>query len=318
MLKVKNAITYRVDALPSIQELDSALQEHPIVEPGPQEAIRHGWLSPLSGLQANDGAPASMVADGHGVWLIAMQTAWRDLPAAIVRRKLQERVEKIEETEQRKVYRRERAQLKDEVMCDLLPRAFIKQRQVYALIDPGAGLIHVLDGSFSRAEGLLSLLRLALGSLKVRLPEVAQAPSVTLSRWLLERTAPEGWSLGHTCTLREQEDKGTIIIRDQDLLCDEVKAHLETGCRATQLALGWRDRVSLLLGEDLRIRKLQLSQEYIEQHLDEAPEDQLAALEADIWLWGNTLRELHADLMLALGAESGGDAADDGELAQAS
>lgn len=77
---------------------------------------------------------------------------------------LKEKVDEIEAQQMRKVYKKERDQLKDEIVQTLLPRAFIRRSSTFAAIAPSLGLILVDSASAKKAEDLLSTLREALGS----------------------------------------------------------------------------------------------------------------------------------------------------------
>ncbi|WP_410965022.1 recombination-associated protein RdgC, partial [Salmonella sp. SAL04286] len=90
---------------------------------------------------------------------------------------LKEKVDEIEAQQMRKVYKKERDQLKDEIVQTLLPRAFIRRSSTFAAIAPSLGLILVDSASAKKAEDLLSTLREALGSLPVRPLSVKVAPT---------------------------------------------------------------------------------------------------------------------------------------------
>ncbi len=86
----------------------------------------------------------------------------------MVRDALKEKVDEIEAEQMRKVYKKERDQLKDEIVQAFLPRAFIRKSGTFAAIAPKQGLILVDSASAKKAEDLLSTLREAIGSLPVR------------------------------------------------------------------------------------------------------------------------------------------------------
>lgn len=103
---------------------------------------------------------------------------------------LKEKVDEIEAQQMRKVYKKERDQLKDEIVQTLLPRAFIRRSSTFAAIAPSLGLILVDSASAKKAEDLLSTLREALGSLPVRPLSVKVAPTATLTDWVKTRKPP--------------------------------------------------------------------------------------------------------------------------------
>lgn len=90
----------------------------------------------------------------------------------MVKRELDERIESLEQKENRKLKKTEKQTLKDDVVMNLLPRAFSKNQQTAVWIDTENNLVHVDAASSKRAEDALALLRKSLGSLR-------------LCRWLL-------------------------------------------------------------------------------------------------------------------------------------
>ena len=130
------------------------------------------------------------------------------LPATVVREQLEEKIAVIEAEQDRKVYRKERLSLKDEIVQDCLPRAFTRSAHIYAYIDVKANWIFVDAASAARAEELLNVLRECIGSFPVLLPQVNTAPAAAMTSWLLHRNVPDDFELGQDCELREPGEEG--------------------------------------------------------------------------------------------------------------
>lgn len=299
----KNVITYQWQppAGFTADHLDRALAQHPFTPCGSQELSRSGWTAPA---ECVDG----MVLDSHDIFLIALKHEERIVPPATVRQQLDEKVATIEAEHSRKVYRKEKLQLKDDIMMDLLPRSFTRQRVMFALVCPEQHLIHVDSSSHKRAEDLLIQLREALGSLVVRLPQTNISADKMMTTWLQGSDMPKAFALEDECELRDPMTKGgKINAKGQDLLSDEITAHITGGYLVKRLALEWAQQYRFVLHEDLSIHRLRLSDEYRE-HLDEQkPEDAQAALEADVWRWGVELARLNKELIEALGGDASSD-----------
>ena len=134
------------------------------------QALSLGWVPPLG-----EESEALAHAAG-GRLLIKLKREEKLLPSTVVREQLEEKVAVIESEQGRKVYRKERLTLKDEIVQDCLPRAFSRSSAVYAYIDTRNNWIFVDAASAGRAEELLNLLRECIGTFPVVLPQVANAP----------------------------------------------------------------------------------------------------------------------------------------------
>ena len=242
-----------------------------------------GWVAP-AGREATD-----LVHASNGRMMVCLRREDRILPAAVVREQVEEKAEAIGQAEGRTVGRKERQRIKDEVITDLLPRAFTRSSHLYAYIDPAAGWVLVDSATAKKAEDLLSLLRQTLGSLRVKPLAVDRAPGAVLTRCL--ETAPDaGFALGDECELKEPVDQGGVMRgRRIDLASAEVRSHLDAGMRVAKLAVEWQDRIGCVLCDDLAIRRLRFLDLILEQAAEVEADDALARFDADFALMGMEL-----------------------------
>lgn len=258
-----------------------------------------GWVPPL-------GADATeLVHAANGRFLLRLKREEKLLPSTVVREQLDEKVALIESDQGRKVYRKERLNLKDEIVQDCLPRAFSRSSYVYAYIDTQTNWVFVDASSASRAEELLNLLRECIGSFPVLLPQVNNAPSATMTGWLLHRNLPDEFSLGEECELREPGEEGGVVrCRGVDLLSEEVETHLQAGKLVARLSLNWDERIALVIAEDLCLRRLKFADELMKEN-EEIPEADIAArLDADFALMSEAITSLQARVMMLFGGEA--------------
>ena len=172
----RNLLVYRLtqDLQLDADSLEKALGEKPARPCASQELTTYGFTAPFG-----KGPDAPLVHVSQDFFLISARKEERILPGSVVRDALKEKVDEIEAQQMRKVYKKERDQLKDEIVQTLLPRAFIRRSSTFAAIAPSLGLILVDSASAKKAEDLLSTLREALGSLPVRPLSVKVAPTAT-------------------------------------------------------------------------------------------------------------------------------------------
>lgn len=298
----KNVIFYRLtDSFSYTQEqLQSKLEEHAFSPCKSQELSRYGWVSPC---HLTEELLAHQV---HGMFMIAARKEEKILPGAVIKEAVSEKVSVIEQEQARKVYKKERDQLKDEVVLDLLPRAFSKFQQTTALIAPEQGWIAVDASSHKRAEELLSHLRGTLGSLPLTLPDVNQSPSAVMSSWLENlENKPQGFEVLDECELRDNVMEGGVIrIKGQQLDDEEFVAHLEAGKRVVKLSFEWDEQLRFVLADDLSIKRLKLSDQLQEKMADEAAEDEVAQFDTDMVQMGMEFTKLFPALIAAFGGEA--------------
>lgn len=106
-----------------------------------------------------------------------------------------------------------------------------------------------------------------------------------------------GFTIDRECELKSADEAKSIVRYGRHPLdIDEVKAHIEAGKLPTKLALTWDDRVSLLLTENLLVKKLT----FLETVFDGQDE---GGFDADVAIATGELSKLLPDLIEALGGE---------------
>ncbi|MAT91560.1 MAG: recombination-associated protein RdgC [Halioglobus sp.] len=294
----KNIRAYRLTSPFTVtaEQLTERLAARAFAPCAKSQALSMGWVPPL-GEQSEALAHAA-----GGRFLLKLRREEKLLPATVVREQLEEKVAAIEEEQARKVYRKERLSLKDEIVQDCLPRAFSRTTHIHAYIDPRGNWIFIDSASAARAEEVLNLLRDCIGSFPVLLPQVNDAPVATMTAWLARRKPPEDVELGTECELREPgEDGGVVRCRGVDLFSEEVETHLNAGRQVVRLALRWDERVSLVLGEDLCLRRLKFADELMKENEDIPEADQAARLDADFALMSDAVSSLQERVLAMFG-----------------
>lgn len=297
----RNLLMYRLaaDTALTSDALETALATKPALPCGSQTLSTYGFVAPFGNDQ-----DSPLVHVGQGFFLICARTEERLLPASVVRDAVKEKTDEIEAAESRKVYKKERDQIKDEVTMALLPRAFIRRSKTYAAIAPAQGLILVDTSSAKRAEELLSTLREVLGSLPVRPVAVKTAPTATFTDWVKQHQASHGLALTDECELRDSaEDGGIIRIKREDLASEEVQNHLTAGKLVTQLTLAWQDKLSFLIDDKLTIKRLRFEDLLLDQAEEDGGDDAASQFDASFILMMLTFVEFIPQLLEALGGE---------------
>ncbi len=298
----KSLIVYRFTQPFSltIEELEEQLRQKRFRSCNSQDISTYGWVPPLGkhGDQLTHGA--------NGFLMITARKEEKILPASVIKDAVEEKVEQIEHEQNRQVFSKEKKALKDDVLMELLPKAFSRSQNTFAYIDPAKGWLVVDASSFKKAEELTSCLRECLGSLPIINPPLKNMPSFAMTRWLSQEVPlPATLTLGDECELREPGDEGgQVKVSKQVLEGEEVEVHLQAGKQVSKMALIWNDALSFVLGDDLVIRKLKFL-DSVQEQLDEVNADTAAEqFDADFSIMTLTLQQLLDELMNDLGGLS--------------
>jgi len=261
------------------------------------EPSTYGWISPLG----RNSEQLTHAANGY--IMICTRKEEKVLPAAVVREILAEKVALIEDEEARTVRRKEKEELRQEILVDLLPKAFSKSSLTYAYIDPKKGWLVIDASSASKAEELVSLLRETLGTFSAVPPSVKTAPASILTNWLNGLAVPVEYVIEDQCELRDPSAEGAVIrCTKQDLLSDEIQVHLKAGKQVTKLAIEWHEHLTCLLCDDLSIKRLRFLDIIQETAADEAV-DEASRLDADFALMTLELARFIPSMIDAFGGE---------------
>lgn len=231
-----------------------------------QQMLSDGWMAPL-GRKASQ-----LVHVTNGCMMLCLQIEEKVLPPAVIKENLNEKLFEIEEKDMRKVGRREKERLRDEIMLELLPRAFTRRRSTYGYIDPVQGWLIIDSASPKGVEEFTEVLRETLGTLPITPPQLESTPALVMTHWLESGLLPSDIELADECEMRDGD--GVVQCKGQDLFSEEIRGHLQAGKQVTKLALAWDNRLSVVLSDDLTIRRLlftDLVQEQIKDiHTDNA------------------------------------------------
>lgn len=303
----KKVIAYRLTADVDLNtdKLQAALSEKLARAPGDDEISTYGFTSPLPRV---DGLQSKILAHPIGGGILICAEKWvRKVSSKSVNEAVDKRVRMIETEQERKVYGKERSQLKDVIIAGMLPRLIPECKHTTALIIPEQNLILVDTGTPSVSEDLLSTLRQVLGSLPVRPVRTLLSPAEGMTEWLKSGVAPEGFTILDSAVLAGVKDGkkvSKVRLTDMDLTSEEVQLHLSTGRKASKLALAWTDKLSFKLTDRLVIEGIKFDDVLHDNAAQAAGDgDVLQYFDASMAIMTNTLGTLTTALTSAFGGE---------------
>jgi len=244
------------------ETLAEQLQQQAFQPCPPMNLFSRGWVSPL-------GQTGKLLVHAtNNCLMFTLRKEEKVLPASVVREFVNEKVHEIETQQNRKIRRPERKALQEDVVQELLPRAFTRSTYTFAYIDINYGWLLIDTASPKRADELTVLLRNTLGSLPVTTPKMKLPPAGVITQWLTQNDdCPEDFVIADACKLVGTVEEGIVNCQRQDLLTQEIQEHLKAGKLVTRLALEWHDRLSFVIDENLVIKRLQFLN-VVQEHED--------------------------------------------------
>mgnify|MGYP000200146825 CR=1 FL=1 len=276
----------------SEQDLEKHLSEHLFTPCASTEMSHFGWVNAL-------GKHGSTVVHSvNGNHLICARKEEKILPAPVIKDMLDEKVALLEADQSRSATKKEKEQFKEDIIFELLPRAFSRISDMHAYISPAHNIIVINSSSRAKAEDFLALLRKALGTLPVTSVSPEKAPDEVMTDWLTESNLGENFQLGMEAEFHALGDDGAVVrVKNQELTSDEIKAHLDAEKFVVKLALEWDDAMSFMLCDDLSIKRVKFFDVLHEQNDDIDKDDVVARLDADFALMAGELNRFIDDLL---------------------
>jgi recombination associated protein RdgC len=230
----------------------------------------------------------------------------RVLPTAVVNELVQERIAEDEDKLGRRLSKKERSALKDEVIFEALPKAFTFSRKSFAYIDTKGGWFIANSSSVKAAEDLLSLLRKSLGSLPAIPLNTINRPTTIMTQWLVDEAAiPDDIAIEDECELRQPEENGAIVrCKRHDLTLPEIKNHLDSGKEVIKLAINWNDRLAFILDETLAIKRLRFLELIQNERSAVEVHDEAGRFDADFAIMSLELSQFLPRLLDLFGGEA--------------
>ena len=232
--------------------------------------------------------------------MVAIKHQKKTIPSSGLGEMVDDRVKEIEEAQGRKVYRKERLTIKDELVSKLLPTTVPTSEIIYVIFDKKTDMLMLNVSSDSKADVAVMLLRETAGSMPIMRPEVNNSPSFTMTNWL-RGTEQELFKVGSSCEFKDPSDGGAVHqVKDEDLFSESATMLLDEGKMVGKLALTFDEQVSFVLIDQGCLKRLRFSNDLIKENDDFSEEDG-TRFDADVALMIPTLRSLIENIGVAFG-----------------
>jgi recombination associated protein RdgC len=294
----KNLMLFRIEKSWSktTAQIEAGLAQMRFRDCGATQEKSVGWSEPRGEKHA------MLVESIGGQLLLRLTMEAKVLPSSVVKRRTDERVEKIEETTGRKLSRMEKKDLREETLLDLLPKAFTRISHTTVWIDPTARLLVMDVAGQTKADEVVAVLLRSLDGLVMTQLQTNESPGSQMAAWLMSYEAPGRLDVDRECELKAtDESEGVVRYSKHTLNNEEVRKHIQSGKMVTKLALTWNGRVSFVMNDTLQIKKLKFLEGVLDGP-DSAGKDE-DRFDSDVLIVTGELSKLLPDLIEALGGE---------------
>ncbi|WP_428383571.1 recombination-associated protein RdgC [Nevskia ramosa] len=299
----KNLIVYALDAdwcdgiaNTAADLLAEKLAAHPLLPVNQASMSSSGW-TPFAAF----GGPLYSI--GKGNFLLSLGHETRMLPASVINREWKARAAALKDQQGFAPGRKQLRDLKDLVIDELRPKAFIKSTTTMALLNLADHLLIVDTPSAKLAEDLGTVLRADLGDLPGIPFDTKQTPSAAMTGWVATKSAPPFFVVEGSCDLiADNPSKSEVKVARCDLADPAILKMIGDGKIVSKLSLCWRERVSFVLTDKGIIKRLRfLADTDADEGKNGADQHAEDVFAASALIFSSEVSLLLADLTAALG-----------------
>ncbi len=285
-----NATIFQLPARIDLSALEAALPEHPLKECGAQDEYSFGALPLVRNSE-------TWFLHSNNCFLMRFGKEEKVLPSAFIREELDKKVADIELIEGRKVGHKEKADMKDELVFTLRPKAFPKRTDIWMHIDNAAQIVVIYSTTAAMVELAFKHLQIMLGSFPMMPLQAQVSPPSLMTDWLLKNAVPAPLETGDECDIQDRsEDKARIAFKSLEPLSEDVTRHLEQGMSVKSLALRWSEKFNFVLHDDLTIRKIKWDDAIKEAAFNDSQGGAMSDMDANFSITSLTIRKFFCSL----------------------
>lgn len=256
----------------------------------PSFSSSHGWVAPTKEKEA------PLVYSMGDYLLFALQFEEKVLPSSVIKKELDNKINELQQKEDRKIYSKEKKNLRDEVTMTLLPRAFTQISQIYALVDTKHQWLITNSLQADKVKALISSFKKCF-EIDVMSLKLKKIPYL-LTQWVKQNDAPDNIEILDQCFLQDPNlAKRTIRSQSQSVFSSPLQALIDSGLEVKQLLLSWQEAVRFTLTEAMHLKNLRYTDEALVDVENEATESALDRFNTDFIMMVKTLEPLFLTLI---------------------
>lgn len=223
------------------------------------------------------------------------------LPASVVSEKLAERCVELAKQQGYDPGRKQKKDIKEAVIDELLPKAFSVKKKTLAWFDLVNGWLIIDTSSQAKAEEVVKYLIQAIEHLPLSTLKFEREPVTAMTGWLSIDEAPLGFTIDQETELKSKGEGGATVryLKHTPENADMLR-QITTGKRCTRLAMTWADKISFVLTESFGLKKVN-ALDLLKDSEEVTGKNDIERFEAEFYLMATEIGSLLNDLSAELG-----------------
>lgn len=275
-----------------LNELEKLIPKQSISPIGKMDVASWGW-TPL----VRNSECWMLQSSKCGLLKFALET--KNLVPSEVNESLNIKINEIEMREGRKVGRKEKADLRENIKLSMLPKAAIKTKYVSVYLDTQSNFLVMDTASAKEIEYIISLLILTTKGSDLKLGitplKAKSCPNTAMTNWIGNCELPESLEALNQCEMFMSGDGSQNIKYSKiETQSEVVTSQIERGYLFSRLLVRWGEKVSFLMCDDLILRKIKMSDELKSNAKNDSEGGELQDLDTSFAIMNLEFRNLFA------------------------
>lgn len=201
---------------------------------------------------------SDLLLEVKNTFRLRLQKQEKILPSVVINNKLKEKIDLIESKEKRQVWHKEKKDIKDNLIFELLPQAFSKISYADIILDIRNNFLFINEISNNRVDTIVTKIKKSIGNINISSIKTNLNPSDVMTSWLIYGKCPSNFVINDVCELYScnVNNFSNIKIRDQNLYDDEIISLVKKDKKVIKLGLIWNNRISFVVDENLSIQRI--------------------------------------------------------------
>jgi recombination associated protein RdgC len=226
----------------------------------------------------------------NNLMLFCLLTEEKILPTSVINEQAQIRVEELESGGER-IGKSQKAEIKEQIEQQLLPQAFSRHKRLFGYFDLTNNYLIFDSANSNQVNEAIEQFRKVVDFLKVT--PLIKEETDALTSWFVDNGYPIDIEIGEKCKLVSDAGDGVANISCQgsSMLTDNIKSFIETGGHITEMAVVWKEQLSMNVNSNLQFKAIK----FLDGVKDLNDSDDLSGLykqEADLLIMSDIFAEL--------------------------